>query len=1108
MRSFHIHRSNRVERLVASLATQLRSPRGTPFSPEPVVVQGRGMSVWLAHELSKRLGIWASEMPYPRHFIQSVAKAALGEHALGDPPISEDLIEWTVQANLDDLLTAPEFAPLKRYVEEDDRGLRRAQLAGRIATVFDQYLAYRPEWIRAWEAGQQTAIPDDHAWQPVLWRRVIERLDRPHIARVEATLLDKLRQPTLPADLQSRLPQRVSLFGLSTLPPLYVRVLAALSRHLDVHLFLFSPSPHPWQRELSDDQGRLRVAVDHPLLASLGFLGADFDAVLREALGRERIEPEHHDAHEPPAADTLLGRLQADLYHPVAPDRAEPAPLPEGDATLTVHACHGPMREVEVLRDQILALVAREEDPVRPEDIVVLCPDIEAYAPLVDAVFARQTHSDQFLPYHVSDRTSRRESPVIDAFQRMLSMVGGRATATEVADLLVLDSVQERFGLDASDVERIEEWIAASGLRWGVDGKHRGRMGVPGCDDYTWKFGFERLMLGYAMPAEDKQLFGGVLPYDEIEGQAAAPLGRLVRFARTLFGWLEELEKPRTLPEWAAALGRLGADLFADDAATARQLGRIRRALETVTEAAAAAGFEGTVDVAVVRHLLAQKVDALSPERGFLSGGITFCAMIPMRSIPFRVVCLLGMNDGDFPRSPRPVQFDLIRNGPARMPGDRSPRDDDRYLFLETLGAARERVVVTYSGQGVRDNRPRPPSVCLGELFDAVAARYESAGVGSADEAAHRKAVVETLTVRHRLQGFHPVYFDGTDARLFSYARDYVAAAESVRQTRQERRAFADGPIETALAADIRLDELVRFFRAPATFFLNRRLGVYLKDYDVALSDREPLELDGLEQWQLGEPRVDHLLDGLSLDESEALLRGRGQLPLGSWGRLVLEEVDATCSEIAGAARALRAGGPEPPLGVEVGGDGWTVKGAVDQRFAGGVVEHTYSSMKPKLFLSTWIRHVAACASGFDGPSAVVARRDRKAITCRYNALASDSARKILGALVQLFREGQSRPLPFSPAASWSYFKKIASVSPDDANYDRALFEAEKSYAEGNHCEVAYDPHLDRAFAGRLPPFDADYDHGTRPAPETRFHAVAEIVYRPLDAALDRGGAA
>jgi exodeoxyribonuclease V gamma subunit len=1066
--SFHLHRANQVERLVEALAELLREPRGDVFDPEAVVVPGRGMSVWLSMQLSTRLGVWATPLLYPRALVERVVKGVLGERALGPEPLSEELIEWAVRALLPGLLADPAFAELSRYLERDPHGVRLSELSARIANVFDQYLTYRPDWIRSWEGGGTAGIPDEQRWQVLLWRRVAERLKRRHVAHVADTLLERLAGPVAPPGL----PPRLSVFGLSTLPPLFVQVMVALARHVDVHFFSFAPAAAPFAPG----------PADRSLLASLGQVGAELEQVLAATLEHQGIAAVRHDLFERPDGSSLLVALQTHLFDPEAqaPHRH---PLAPGDASISLHACHGPMREVEVLHDQLLALLTRAEAPVQPEEVLVLVPELETYAPLIEAVFRREPSEDRFIPFRVADRAARREAPLFDAFLGVLGLVRGRVTASEVIDLLLVDSVRARLGVETADADLIREWIVASGVRWGMDAEHRESLGLPRENANTWRFGLARLLLGYALPCEEQRSFQGLVGYQEVEGTDAELLGKLAGFLRRLFGWLKELERPRPISGWAATLGELSSELFGDDPESLYQVAGIRRALAELTRVAMLAGAEADLDVSVVRGLVERRVDASASERGFLAGGVTFSSMVPMRSIPFRVIALLGMNDAKFPRSPRPIEFDLLHNGlSVRREADRSPRDDDRYLFLETLAAARERLIVTFTGRSVRDDRVLAPSVCVSELLDALAGT-------DTDES---KARVRKLVVPHRLQGFSPAYFDASDPRLFSHAIEYEKAAGSLRTAAGEAEPFLQKLAPFPRPRELELEELVRFWNCPPAYLLNRRLGVYLKQERLELRDREPLEFDALEQWKIGEPRIFHELAGFGIDESERIFRGRGLLPFGEWGKARLGKISGSAHLIADEVREQRAGEELPPHSLAIAlASGIRITGTLGGCFPGGRVEQSYSKPKAKRLLALWLRHLAAAAGGAPVRSTLIERDEDSALSI-LPALEPAVARERLEEVVELYFEGQSRPLPFLPEPSRAYAEALAKGK----SAAEALYKADSAYKDDPD-EIGFDAHADLAFDHRVPPFDPGYDTQARLVEETEFHRLSLALFWP-----------
>jgi exodeoxyribonuclease V gamma subunit len=1083
MGSFHVRKSNRVEHLVRALATEFEAPRGGAFNQEEIVVPGRGMAVWLSMELSKHLGVWATPLKYPRAFVEDVARRVLGQHALGAEPLSEELLEWAIRAVLPGLLGEPEFEGLARYLERDPHGVRLSELSQRLAGVFDQYLTYRPEWARAWEGGGFVNVSGEERFQPLLFRRVVERLRCRHVGELEPELLERLAETRALS-----LPPRVSVLGVSTLPPLFVRVLVGLARHIDVHFYLFAPSP-TLEPEPGPDAKR-------PLLASLGQVGVELEQVLEATLAEQGVLPVRHDHFEAPRADTLLGALQASLFSPDAP-AAVTQPV-DASESIAVHACHGPTREVEVLHDQLLALLTRKDDPVPPEDVLVLVTDLETYAPLVEATFRREPSDPRFIPFHVSDRGSRRESALCDAFFRVLGLVRGRVTAAEVLDLLLLESVQKKLGIDAAFGDAIKSWVAEAGVRWGMDGAHRERSGVPAANGAnTWRFGIQRLLLGYALPNDGRHDFAGLVGFDEVEGHDSELLGALAGFVRTLFGWLTELERPRPLSEWSVAVSSLLELLFDEDADTLRQTAGIRRAMTEMLAAATLAGFEEPLDVAVVRELIERRVDARAPERGFLAGGVTFSAMVPMRSIPFRVIAILGLNDGAFPRSPRPVEFDLLRNGKnPRALGDRSPREDDRYLFLETLCAARERLIVTFAGKSVRDDRELAPSVCLAELLEVLA------GPPGAEGAKARRAA---LSVQHRLQSFSPRYFDGREPRLFSFAEEHAGGARGLSRLEGKVRSFVGelGPVPPP--AELGIEDLVRFFKSPPAYLLNRRLGIYLGQAKTEVRAREPLDLDGLDRWKIGEPLIEHCLQQIGIDDSERLLRGTGKLPLGAWGRAELERYRERAAAIADAALGCRGGAELPPLELALElPSGVKIGGSLGCRFPAGRVEHTFSSPSPRRLHARWIRHLALGALGLTDKSALVAREEKGPKIQVFGPLTAVRARAALDELVALFVAGQSRALPFLPGVSHKYVHglRIGTLRDGPKRPEDALTTAVGEYDRG---EAEREPHAPLAFDQRLPPFDAAFDADACRVEQTEFHRLALGIYEPMFEALVEG---
>ncbi len=514
----------------------------------------------------------------------------------------------------------------------------------------------------------------------------------------------------------------------------------------------------------------LHFDVGNPLLASLGKLGRDFFRAIVD------LESEPVSDFIDPGEDSLLCAIQSDILN--LRNRGESAPktvINPMDASLQVHSCHGPWREIEVLYDTLLNIFEANQD-LTPRDVLVMTPKIETYAPYISAVFDACQDEKKRIPYSIADRRVPSESLVIDLFLKITGLCKGRLQASQIMDILSSTAVRSRFNLSAEDIDVIHRWVVETRIRWGIDGEHRAAFGLPPFEGNSWKAGIERLILGYALQGDGEELFLDRLPYNDVEGNEAEILGRFLQFLEQLFNTVRALENPRTLAEWSDTLEWLRSAFIVEDEETGRDMQLLRGQLKELKRLQELSGFEDPVEIEVVRYYLSTQLGAEQLSKGFLTGCVTFCEMLPMRSIPFRVVALIGMNNDAYPREERPVGFDLIAQDP--QPGDRSLRDEDRYLFLEAVLSAREFFYISYVGQSVRDNSLIPPSVLVSELLD-----YCEEGFSMPDSS----SVIGFLVTSHRLQAFSPAYFAGK-GRLFSYSQEDFDTAIAQSSARREAR--------------------------------------------------------------------------------------------------------------------------------------------------------------------------------------------------------------------------------------------------------------------------------------------------------------------------------
>jgi exodeoxyribonuclease V gamma subunit len=1074
MCALRLYTSNRLEDLAAALSRVLEQPLSSPVAPEIVVVQSKGMEHWLSLELARRHGVCANVIfPFPNRFVGEMDRLVSGGTSLSTA-FEPVWLGWRILRLLETLKGRQEFGEVREYLSGDDQGLRLLQFAERMADTFDQYLVYRPDMIARWERGE------DDRWQAVLWREIVREVPREghRAARAEAVVAALASMESAGA-----LPERVSVFGISALPRFHMDILASLARLVPVNLFLMNPCREYWGDIVSDrDISRaeagapdavaasdLHLEKGHPILASTGMMGRDFFDMIQE------YPLEEQDFFLDPGEGCLLHAVQSDiLFLRDTGEAGEKRRVSPSDDSIRVHSCHSPLREVEALRDRLLELFESDRG-LGPADVMVTMPDIEVYAPFIRAVFDAPAAGELRIPYSVADRTIGRESRLIESFMSLLELPRDRYSLSRVLALLEAPWIRRRFEISENDLQLIRTWAAGAGIRWGLDGRDMAESGLPPFEENTWSAGLDRLLLGYAMAGGGSDVFAGILPLDYVEGGGADVLEKLLDFTDALRELLPRLSRPRSPAAWGETLSRILERFFEPDEDEEPETSALRRVVNELTEASNPAGAAVELDLHLeaVRWLLGRRFEKEGLGFGFMTGGVTFCAMLPMRSIPFRVICCLGLDSGAFPRTHRPLEFDLIARHPR--PGDRSRRKDDRYLFLEMILSARDHLLLSYVGQSLQDNTSVPPSPLVTELLEVVDRGFETEGGGS---------VPEKIVVRHHLQPFNPEYFSGEGGSLYSYSGDNLLAARALAGPQQGLPPFFPERLSEPDPGwkEVDLENLVRFFRNPSEFILRRRLGVRLEKPEELPEDREAFSIQGLLRYQLGRDLVRVCLEGEDPFEGYEAARASGAIPPGAAGRALYEGLAREAAAFVEQTSAFP--GRQAPRDVEVElrvGD-FLLTGRLEIYPDSGLVHRRFASLKPVDRLNGWIRHlvmnVAGVAPRGGAETLIIGLNTRKAVAgwtgVRFGPL--DEALSILKGLLLLYGKGLRRPLPFFPKSSWAYAHEF---SEKGSSKRTAVFKARQAW-EGNPHKPGEkdDPYIKLCFRG-LEPIEAEDFHRT-----------------------------
>jgi exodeoxyribonuclease V gamma subunit len=1094
-----LHRAARTDQLADALGELLAVPMADPFAGELVVVPARGVERWLSQRLSHRLGAAAGredgvcagvEFRSPRSLF-----AALREE--DDDPWSPQALAWPLLAAIDASLDEPWAAALARHLghglageEGDLRRGRRLATARRLARLFASYAAQRPTLLEDWAAGRDE-LPDDLAWQPALWRRVAELVPGPTPVERQREALRRLREE--PGAFE--LPERLSLFGHTRVPPTEVQLIEALGEHRDVHLWLPHPSAALWEalRDLRgpvprrDDPSAGRVG--HPLLATLG---RDTRELQRALSTIEYVEEQPAGAVESP--DTLLGWLQQDLR---ANAVTGPRTWSPEDRSVQIHACHGPARQVEVLREVLLGLLA--DDPtLEPRDVLVMCPDVETYAPLIEAAFGLAEvvgpggHPAHRLRVRLADRALDRTNPLLDLAGRLLDLAGGRAGVSAVLDLAHLEPVRRRFRFREEDLQQLAEWARAAGIRWGFDAAHRAEFGLESYVANTWEFGLDRLLAGVAMSEDAGTWLDRTLPLDDVGSGDIDLVGRLAEFVDRLRVVTDALVGVHDLEHWLGALGE-GIDALADVPVTeAWQRGQVQRILGDVRHAAGERGASA-LRLPDVRALVADRLEGRPTRANFRTGTLTVATLVPMRSVPHRVVCLLGLDDGVFPRGGISDGDDVLAREP--LTGERDPRSEDRQLFLDAILAAVDTLVVTYTGAGEYSGQPRPPAVPLGELLDAL----------DLTATAPSGRVSEAVTVHHPLQPFDVRNLEPgalVPGKVFSFDAAALAGARAARGERVTVT-FLPGPLAPVEPDDVSLEELLSFWRSPVRGFLRDRLDLALPREEDPLDDGLPVEIDNLALWGVGDRVLRDLLAGLDPATARQHEWRRGVLPPGFLGWRLLGDVLDKATPLAREALALRTR-PAQAVDVDVDlGDGRRLRGTVPQVYGDRLVPVSYSRLGPVHRLQSWLQLLALAASDEDRAwsAHTIGRpgnsRSRTPVGLSQLGPLDHRARSMLRDLVALRDAGLAEPLPLPLKASLGYARQRRT----HATIDEALVKAGYDWNDGRFPGECSDPEQVRVWGPRAslpglaePPRPGEeYDGET-----SRFGALAMRVWSPL----------
>ena len=912
------------------------------FEAETILVQSNGIAQWLklalaaepAADGSGGLGIACGlRLAMPHRFVWQLYRWLLPDLAIPEQcAFDKDQLHWRLLRLLPELLQHAEFSTLAHYLADDSEQRKVDQLALKLADLFDQYQVYRADWLLLWQQGddvlldargQRQPLSDDNRWQAALWRAILADMELEERRFSRAVLQQECIRAAATFNQANRpalLPRRVMLFGISSMSQQSLEALAAIAPYTQILLAVHNPCQHYWADIIADKdlfrsmpgqtvhsrQQPKPDASGHPLLAAWGKQGRDYIRLLDQfdqtQQFRQLFRGERIDLFSDYDCSHLLGQLQQDILElrDLPHSRQHWPQLHRTQAqSLCFARCHSIVRELEVLHDDLLAQLSLDPT-LQFSDIMVMVPDINEYAAAIHAVFGRyRRDDDRCIPFTIADQAATVQQPMLQALQYLLNIRQQRFYVSDIIDLLQVPELAAKFELDAAGISKLSQWLMQAGAHWGLHSEQRQSIGIRyDYQQFSLFHALQRMLLGYALGDDvgidqaestgSDTVDSNGAPLGAVQGLEADCAGQLALLLQQLDHWWRQCATAQTAKDWYQQLLQLLEDFFrAETEQSLLLVQQLRDELGQWQQSCKQARLESTLALPLVADAWLGQFERNSLQQRFLSGAVNFASLLPMRAIPFRQVHLLGMQDGAFPRVQRRQDFDLM--AAQYRPGDRSRRDDDRYLFLEAVLSARQRLRISWLGRSVHDNSEREPSVLVAQLRQHLAQGWQLAPEAGDD-------LLGLLTEDFPLKPYSQRYLSGELQTWQREWRSFYQPATAAQAQEVLPLQAPDQPLD--------LTQLADFLRDPVRCFFQQRLQVYFHAQTAPHQDDEAFALDGLSHWQLQQQLYSALSQRIRLEpalgqsRSVQLLEQQmqravaaGLLPVGAAGELIKHEL-------------------------------------------------------------------------------------------------------------------------------------------------------------------------------------------------------------------------
>ncbi len=1026
---FYLQVSNSLNQLADKLSIEINSQQQSVFQPVYIITQTEGMNSWLKLRIAQNIGIAANiQFLKPNDLINQVYFILGGQFSKS---LSSDDLNWLLYKVLGETEFIENFPRISDYYNYDgiDKEVKRMALAEKVADLFDQYQIYRPDMIQSWNRDKLFTRHDEEKWQKELWQRT-KNLSTdlfPDKTLIGKYIHDALENPDQTERLKQKMPV-IYLFGISVITEYHLEIFQNLSRYIEIHFLLLNPAPYDfWYEDKSEKllyflkkigkAHHSETSTGNTLLTAWGKILQDTFSILFKNDALINSYDVIGDTH--PGEESLLHKIQASIFENRQPEKGTITKKDIEDGSVNINSCYGPAREVESLYNYLTHLVDKKNELLSSRNIIVMVSDIDLYASYIKAVFDNAPYKFQ---YTIADESYAASDSISNALHNILSINAQEFTAEAVVRLLDFTGVKNRHKIN--NTGQIRDVVDAANIRFGIEGDYS--------DDsvyVSWKYGLKRIMYGICISGGEEYGRGedSFFPMDNIESSDVLNVIRFVHFAESLIQSLEERKQPKRIGEWVEYVENvLNNFVINKEENQEEDYGILLTQLEnynTINDL-----FDEKISYEVFAHNFLPTLSGATRSKVFAGGGITFCSLIPMRSIPFEIVCLLGMNFDKFPRKDKKTSFNLIEK--ERRKGDRNMKENDKHLFLETLLSAQKYLYISFTGQSVKDNSNLPPSILVDELLDYIESSSEQP-----------TEVREQLITKHPLHPFSRKY-SLNDSRYYSYLLNPGGQATTIFTNRAE---------EELNFEEIQIHKLISFLKSPVKGYYNNVLGIYYNDDPVTLQNTEIFELDQLGKWEFKNKVLKIDAEEIKKFKNEQLKKGK--LPLKNMAPVVLHQIVDDMAEVKEKFIRLTEEESETIEPIQLVLDQVVLKGTVGNIYGDKQVAVSFSKRENKYLLEAWVNYLALRAAGIEKTLQFVSQSKKDIF--KGIEISQQEAINTLKDLIELYREGHKEIIPFDTG-----FNIIPEEldNPDEEGFQKVFDKAIDKMFEtfGYPCSDAY----------------------------------------------------